>query len=84
MTEFFNLNLYELDLQVASRLEEMFPKVPLVELCLRFVLSHDLIDSAIVGFGQQRHVEQAVSVLELGGLLREELRKIQENALHIL
>ena len=83
-TEFFPLNLYELDLQVASRLEEMFPKVPLVELCLRFVLSHDLIDSAIVGFGQQRHVEQAVSVLELGGLLREELRKIQENALHIL
>ena len=36
------------------------------------------------GFGQQQHVEQAVSVLELGALLQEELRQIQGNALRVL
>lgn len=83
-TKFFPLSLYERDRQLASRLEEMFPEVPLAELCLRFVLSHGLVDSAIVGFGQQQHVEQAVSVLELGALLQEELRQIQGNALRVL
>ncbi|MBA63019.1 MAG: hypothetical protein CMJ76_11695 [Planctomycetaceae bacterium] len=83
-TKFFPLDLFEQDREIALRLKTIFPEVALAEICIRFVLSHALVDSAIIGFGDADHIEQAVAAMELGDLLSEEINRIEENALLIL
>ena len=83
-TKFFPLELYEADLKIAGRLAADFSETPLAELCTRFVLSHALVDSAIIGFANERQVEQAVAAMELGDLLNAEMRQIEKNALAVL
>ena len=83
-TKFFPLELYDRDLKIAGRLATIFPETPLAELCTRFVLSHALVDSAIIGFANQQQVEQAVAAMELGDLLSAEMRLIEDNASAVL
>lgn len=74
-TKFFPLDLYQRDRQraaaIESRLREGSQRIDKV--ALRFVLSHPHITSAIVGFGERRHVDEAVEWAEAGPLSGEEL-----------
>ncbi len=83
-TRFFPLALYQRDLKTAARLESLFPDESLAEICVRFVLSHAFVDSAIIGFGNPEHIEQAVAAMGLGDLLQEDLKQTEENALLVL
>ena len=68
-TKFFPLDLYQRDQQRCQRLAERLPEgLSVVEAALRFVLSHELVTSAIVGLADPGHVDQALDSLAAGPL----------------
>lgn len=76
-TRFFPLDLYQRDQQRAAELlERVGGRVDVKELAVRYVLSHQQITSAIIGFGEPAHVDEAVRFLEAGPLPADELERI--------
>jgi aryl-alcohol dehydrogenase-like predicted oxidoreductase len=78
-TPFFPLALYERDSALAKRLHaEIDSGMGMQELALRFALSHTGVTSAILGFGDPSHVDEAVSAMSKGALPAELLQRIHE------
>lgn len=76
-TKFFPLDLYRRDQQRAERLSSLLgPHTDLRETAIRFVLSHAQISSAIIGFGEASHVDEALAHLEAGPLPPEVMDKL--------
>lgn len=68
-TQFFPLDLFERDRARAGMLAERLANAMTVkEAALRFVLGHESITSAIVGFGEPEHVDEAILALQAGPL----------------
>lgn len=76
-TPFFPLALYQRDLARAEQLSRLLgSETALRELALRSVLSHTEFSSAILGFGQPAHVDEALRISELGSLSPAEQRQL--------
>jgi aryl-alcohol dehydrogenase-like predicted oxidoreductase len=77
-TKFFSLDLFRRDQQRAKQLNKLLgSKADLREYTVRFVLSHEHITSAIIGFGDTSHVDEALDYLEAGPLPAEMFEKLQ-------
>jgi aryl-alcohol dehydrogenase-like predicted oxidoreductase len=64
-TPFFPLALYQRDRERAARLrEQLGPALRLAGEAVRFALSHPAIHSAIIGFADERQIDEAVQVLQ--------------------
>jgi aryl-alcohol dehydrogenase-like predicted oxidoreductase len=71
-TKFFPLDLYRRDQERAARLAERLPPgVNLADAALRFVLANPSISSAIIGFGDPPHIDQALQSLAAGPLFAD-------------
>ena len=78
-TPFFPLPLYQRDVARVRELEQLLGTSQTVrEIALRYVLSQSAFASAIIGFGATTHVEEAVRLVEMGGLPAAELSRIEE------
>lgn len=76
-TPFFPLALYQRDLARAEQLSRLLgSETALRELALRSALSHTEFSSAILGFGQPAHVDEALRISELGSLSPAEQRQL--------
>lgn len=76
-TKFFPLDLYRRDQQRGERINELLGRSgTLREQSVRFVLSHPHISSAIIGFGEASHVDEALTYLESGPLPPDVIRKL--------
>lgn len=77
-TKFFPLDLYQRDRQRAAAIEERLLEggQKIDEVAVRFALSHPDITAAIVGFGERRHVDEAVGWAEAGPLSGEQLNDL--------
>jgi aryl-alcohol dehydrogenase-like predicted oxidoreductase len=68
-TKFFPLDLYERDARRAARLRENLPSgIDLPEAAVRFVLEHPGVSSALIGFSEPSHVDDALRALDRGPL----------------
>jgi L-galactose dehydrogenase/L-glyceraldehyde 3-phosphate reductase len=77
-TKFFPLDLFERDRRRAAALREITSNaIDLKQLALRFSLSHPDVASAIVGFGEPKHVDEAVDFLNAGPIPKTLLAKFQ-------
>lgn len=63
-TPFFPLDLYERDRKRANKLRDAVGNRPLPQEAVRFALNHPYINSAIIGFGNVRQIDDAISALE--------------------
>jgi len=82
-TPFFPLALYEHDRELARQIRERVAcRMSLVELAVRFALSHPAVSSAIVGFGSPAHVDEMARV-SLEEPLPAELRAILQKPFEI-
>src|SRR5262249_22108720 len=62
-TPFFPLSLYERDLDRARGLRERLgDRMSVAEYAVRFVLSHPVVSSAIIGFGSPEHVDEVAGM----------------------
>jgi D-threo-aldose 1-dehydrogenase len=78
-TRFFPLDLYERDQQRAERLAgRLQPSLDIKEVALRYVLGHPQISSAIIGFSEPGHVQDAVEYLAAGPLASTVIEKLQD------
>ena len=59
------------------RLEELADDMPMVELALRFTLSHPDVDTALLGSTNSRHMAQALQFAERGPLPEEVLESVR-------
>jgi L-galactose dehydrogenase/L-glyceraldehyde 3-phosphate reductase len=77
-TKFFPLDLFQRDQVRVERLRQLVTdKIDIKELAARFPLSHPDVTSAIVGFSEPGHVDEAIRYLRSGPLpveLLDELR----------
>lgn len=68
-TPFFPLPLYQRDLDRAARVAESMPReTTLPEAAIRFALTHPAVSAAIVGFSENRQIDDAVQWAETGSL----------------
>ena len=64
-TPFFPLDLYQRDRERAARIRERLgPRRNLPQEAIRFAVAHPQVHSAIVGFGETRHVDEAIAALD--------------------
>jgi aryl-alcohol dehydrogenase-like predicted oxidoreductase len=76
-TKFFPLDLYRRDQQRGERLSDLLgPQTDLKGHAVRFVLSHAHVSSAIIGFGDASHVDDALTYLDAGPLPAEVTHKL--------
>lgn len=76
-TPFFPLDLYQRDQARAAAIQRRLPKgMSLLELAVRFALSHNAVSAAILGFETPDEVEQAVEFAERGPLAAEQLHAL--------
>ncbi len=76
-TPFFPLDLYERDRARAQSLaKELPPGESLADTAVRFVLEHEQIASAIIGFGEPQHVDAAARSASRGPLTTRVRRAI--------
>ena len=76
-TKFFPLDLYRRDQQRGERLSDLLgPQRDLKGHAVRFVLSHAHVSSAIIGFGDASHVDDALTYLDAGPLPAEVIYKL--------
>jgi predicted aldo/keto reductase-like oxidoreductase len=84
-TKFFTPQLYERDqLRVAKLLRILPAESELKEIALRFVLSHPQVSSAIIGFSEPRHLDEAKRYLHAGplsGKLCSRLRRLDYHSI---
>jgi aryl-alcohol dehydrogenase-like predicted oxidoreductase len=77
-TPYFPLPLYERDQRHAALVAEKLPEgLTIKEAALRFVLSSPGVATAIVGFGDARHVDEAVAIAAAGPLSPSLMRELQ-------
>jgi aryl-alcohol dehydrogenase-like predicted oxidoreductase len=77
-TRFFPIDLYRRDERRAARLiDRLGTGTDLRELAVRFALSHPQISSAIIGFGESEHVDDALRYLEAGPLPANLLKSLE-------
>ncbi|MEO2048516.1 MAG: aldo/keto reductase [Pirellulales bacterium] len=77
-TKYFPLDLYRRDQQRAKQLDKLLgSKADLRESTVRFVLSHEHITSAIIGFGDASHVDEALDFLTAGPLPTETIEELK-------
>jgi aryl-alcohol dehydrogenase-like predicted oxidoreductase len=77
-TRFFPLELYQRDQRRGAKLlEELGNGAELKELAVRFALSHPRITSAIIGFGAESHIDDALRYLEAGPLPARLLERLE-------
>jgi aryl-alcohol dehydrogenase-like predicted oxidoreductase len=77
-TQFFPLDLFERDRRRAAALREIAGEaIDLKQLALQFSLSHPGVASAIVGFSEPSHVDEAVDFLNAGPIPQQLLKKLQ-------
>jgi L-glyceraldehyde 3-phosphate reductase len=79
-TRFFPLDLYQRDVARAERIERQLDGLDADLAALRFVLSHPLISSAIIGFSESLHVDRALLACEKGHLKEEYICQLLEAA----
>ncbi len=78
-TRFFPLDLYERDQQRVERLASRLQGgLDIKEVALRYVLGHPKISSAIIGFSEPGHVQDAVEYLAAGPLASTVIEKLQD------
>ncbi len=78
-TPFFPLELYERDVAKAARLRAALgTETDMRELAIRFALSHPAVSSALVGFGEPAHVDDAIAAMKRGPLPAEVLKAIEQ------
>jgi len=66
-TKYFPLQLFERDRERIARLREIVPpEVDLKQAAVRFAISHRNVTSAILGFSEPEHVDEAVAALNAG------------------
>ncbi len=65
-TPFFPLDLYERDLQLSEDLRRPGSQLPAGQIALNFSLAHPAIHSAIIGFGMESHIDDAIQYLTGG------------------
>jgi aryl-alcohol dehydrogenase-like predicted oxidoreductase len=76
-TKFFPLDLYHRDQQRCEQLGNLLnPQADISEHAVRFVISNSHIASAIIGFGDPSHVDDALTYLDAGPLPAETIRKL--------
>jgi aryl-alcohol dehydrogenase-like predicted oxidoreductase len=76
-TEFFPLDLYQRDQRQSEKTNELLASpANMTEHAVRFVLSHSNISSAIIGFGDASHVDDAVTYLDAGPLPSDVIRML--------
>lgn len=64
-TPFFPLDLYERDRRRAARLQERLgPQRRLAQEAVRFALAHPHVSSALIGFGEARQIDEALTAFE--------------------
>lgn len=62
-TPYFPLDLYKRDAERAKAIREhVVGRFTMTELAVRFVLSHPVVTSAIIGFGSPAHVDEVVRI----------------------
>ncbi|MEO2022617.1 MAG: aldo/keto reductase [Pirellulaceae bacterium] len=77
-TRFFPLDLYERDQHRVERLASRLQgDLDIKEVALRYVLGHPKISSAIIGFSEPGHVQDAVEYLAAGPLASAVIEKLQ-------
>ena len=77
-TPFFPLALYRRDVDRAKQLADRIgSKTLLREMALRYALSQSETTSAIIGFGDPSHVEEAARIAELPPLSASELLRLE-------
>ena len=68
-TKFFPLDYYRRDQERARAMEERLPPgLDLKEAAVRFTIGHPHVTSAIIGFGEPSHVDEAVDYSQAGSL----------------
>jgi aryl-alcohol dehydrogenase-like predicted oxidoreductase len=75
-TKFFPAALFERDQERVAKLRELLPNEDIKQSALRFALSHSAVSSAIVGFSEPSHVDDALQAID--PLPSEMLEKIQQ------
>lgn len=76
-TRFFPLDLYHRDQQRATRMAiKLGAEISPAEAAVRFVISGDIITSAIVGFGDVTHVDDAVHSAGKGPISSEQIEEL--------
>jgi L-galactose dehydrogenase/L-glyceraldehyde 3-phosphate reductase len=84
-TKFFPMELFQRDQRRVEQLREMrLGKFDVKELALRFSLSHPALTSAIVGFGETDHVDEAMRYLAAGPLPDAVLSRLRTFEYHRL
>jgi aryl-alcohol dehydrogenase-like predicted oxidoreductase len=84
-TRFFPIELFHRDERRVAQLREMrVCDLDVKELALRFALSHPAVTSAIVGFGEAGHVDDAVRCLNAGPLPDSILSRLRKMEFHRL
>lgn len=78
-TKFFPLAVYERDVQRAAALvDELALPMPLKELAIRFVLSHENVNSALIGFSSPVQVDEALAAANRGPLDAQLLLNLEQ------
>ena len=78
-TKFFPLELYARDQQRAKRLTKLLDeRMGLREAAVRFALSHPSVSSAIIGFGEPKHVDDAFDMAGRGPLPEDLLERLRQ------
>ena len=71
-TKFFPLDYYRRDQERARAMEERLPAgMSLKEAGVRFAIAHPHVTSALIGFGEPSHVDEAVAYMQAGSLPEE-------------
>ena len=77
-TKFFPVALYERDQLRVARLSGMLPtSTDIKQFALRFALSHPAVSSAIVGFSEPCHVDDALEAEHAGAIPNEVLSQLR-------
>ncbi|REJ97712.1 MAG: aldo/keto reductase [Planctomycetota bacterium] len=77
-TKFFPLDLYVRDQERCREIAQRLPEgANTRETAVRFVLSHAQVTSAIIGFGEPSHIDEAVASLAAGPLSEDVLSLLE-------
>ena len=80
-TPFFPLPLYRRDQRQASRLRSVLNgRLSLTDAAVRFALGHPAVSSAIIGFAELGHVDEAIAAAAAGPLPAELLAELRHAA----
>ena len=78
-TKFFPLDLYRRDQERAQRIQTLLEPTPITvkEAAVRYSVHHPHVSSAIIGFADPSHVDEAMNYLAAGPLPEEVLETLR-------